>query len=157
MNTTIRDIDDWVIGELKQQAAASGRSLQGYLKHILGEVAKTPLPDVTRELFFDLMKEFHSTHGVEPKELHLPRYGEFWPHLKRLARDADQGSADLAAAIEQEPEDAQIGGLKIVLVDIVIGGHHGRMDSEDKRCSMSITTELMWKLAGRVDCSFRAR
>lgn len=144
MNTTIRDIDDWVLGELKQQAAASGRSQQGYIKHVLCEVAKTPLP-LDRNVLFDLLKEPVRLYNRAATELHVTGHGEF---LRHLFWDGSGYSPTTSP-----PEIVM--GLRLVIVRSLPPHVHAKLVGDWGE--VEVTTELIWKLAGQVKQTIQFR
>lgn len=142
MNTTIRDMDDWIFSELKQQAAASGRSQQAYMKHILCEVAKTPLP-LSRDVLCDLLKEPVRALNREASELHLSQSGEVWGFLSR-----EIFSTDEVIPTDRKKQPARLLGLAIVFADLP-AHTHARLVG--KGFEVDITTELIWKSAAEVN------
>lgn len=151
MNTTIRNIDDWILNEINQQAAASGRSQQGYLKHILGVIAATPLP-INRDSLFNLLKLMPSRESqLEATHVHVTRLGEFWSSVVKLARNGPDDQLD----------EYHIAGMTWRIVGSLPLGVHARflaLDADGEELDrIDITTKHIWDAAGKVDRTIQLR
>ena len=62
---TVRDVPDEARDELAARAAATGRSLQEYLRHELIELARRPDPEVLVERIRERKRHTASTLSIE--------------------------------------------------------------------------------------------